>query len=176
MQRHSTRAILTLVIVIACVIHLAAQLSFEVATIRPSTSLSGGGSMGPKPGRFLAANVPAFAFITFGYNLKGYQVVGASGLSCGMNFGPGIITAGHITVATLADILAGDANVDGTVIDRTGVAGAFDVELKWAPSLEPSDLPSIFTAVQEQLGLRLQREKVPAEVLVIDRIQRPSEN
>jgi uncharacterized protein (TIGR03435 family) len=61
-------------------------------------------------------------------------------------------------------------------VDRTGISGTFDVELKWAPDLEPSDLPSIFTAVQEQLGLRLQREEMSSEVVVIDHIERPTEN
>ena len=77
-------------------------------------------------------------------------------------------------MSIVADVLAG---VTGRVVeDRTRISGTFDVELKWAPGLEPSDLPSIFTAVQEQLGLRLQREEMPGDVLVIDHIERPTEN
>ena len=79
------------------------------------------------------------------------------------------------------------------VIDRTGLAGKYDFELKWgssqdsaaqirstrtpelAPPADP-DGPSIFTALQEQLGLRLESGKGPVEVLVIDRAERPSKN
>lgn len=80
------------------------------------------------------------------------------------------------------------------VIDKTRLAGKYDFELKWASSPASSaplgatpqtgelappadpDGPSIFIALQEQLGLRLQSEKGPAEVLVIDRAERPSKN
>jgi uncharacterized protein (TIGR03435 family) len=70
------------------------------------------------------------------------------------------------------------------VLDRTGFAGRFDVNLKWAPdgvapgnpALASPDLPSIFTALEEQLGLKLESGKAPIDVLVIDRIERPSEN
>lgn len=79
------------------------------------------------------------------------------------------------------------------VIDRTGLAGKYDFELKWGSSQEsaaqvrstqtadlalPADAdgPSIFTALQEQLGLRLESGKGPVEVLVIDRAERPSKN
>ena len=72
------------------------------------------------------------------------------------------------------------------VIDRTGLTGTFDVRLKWtadapaslagtASSDDPGAL-SIFTALEEQLGLKLQSTKGPVEVLVIDRIGKPSEN
>jgi uncharacterized protein (TIGR03435 family) len=80
------------------------------------------------------------------------------------------------------------------VIDKTGLTGKYDFELKWASSQAaapqlaatpqtaelavPADSegPSIFTALQEQLGLRLESGKGPVEVLVIDRAERPSKN
>jgi uncharacterized protein (TIGR03435 family) len=77
------------------------------------------------------------------------------------------------------------------VIDKTNLTGTFDFALKWfgapnpaavftaGPEIPPpaeSDGPSIFAAVQEQLGLKLDSAKGPAEVLIIDRVERPSEN
>jgi uncharacterized protein (TIGR03435 family) len=72
------------------------------------------------------------------------------------------------------------------VVDRTGITGTFDFHLEFAldentPNvrLEPSDEPpgpSIFTALQEQLGLKLASARGPAEFLVIDHVERPSEN
>ena len=77
--------------------------------------------------------------------------------------------------------------LDRPVIDETGLAGRFDVHLEFArdnaattldnPGAAPdSAAPSIFTAVQEQLGLKLSPGKVPVEVLVIDHVEKPSEN
>jgi uncharacterized protein (TIGR03435 family) len=77
-----------------------------------------------------------------------------------------------------------------TVIDKTGLIGLFDFELRWTPGSEqtlnatPGALlpqgdvsgPSLFTALQEQLGVRLQAATAPLEVIVIDGVQRPSEN
>jgi uncharacterized protein (TIGR03435 family) len=74
-----------------------------------------------------------------------------------------------------------------TVVDRTGLKGTYDIALQWKPYegqafLEPTEppandsQPSIFTAVQEQLGLRLESQRGPVEVLVIDRAEKPSEN
>jgi uncharacterized protein (TIGR03435 family) len=78
------------------------------------------------------------------------------------------------------------SNLGRNVIDRTGLTGTFDVHLKWAidPLTSPAapgaaqDLagPSLPTALQEQLGLRLESTRGPVEVLVIDHIERPSEN
>jgi uncharacterized protein (TIGR03435 family) len=65
--------------------------------------------------------------------------------------------------------------VGGPVADKTQLTGPFDAELEWSPELAPSpDLPSIFTAVQEQLGLKLERTRVPLEVLVVDHAERPT--
>ena len=71
-----------------------------------------------------------------------------------------------------------------TILDRTGLNGIYDFTLTWAPeqldaSTTPDSTPSgpsLFTAVQEQLGLRLVPTKVPVEVIVIDHIERPSLN
>ena len=72
------------------------------------------------------------------------------------------------------------------VIDKTGLSGKFGFELSWVADLilatgtpDPgADIsgPSIFTALQEQLGLRLDSQKGPIEVLVIDRAEKPAEN
>jgi uncharacterized protein (TIGR03435 family) len=71
-----------------------------------------------------------------------------------------------------------------TVIDKTGFSGNFDVTIRWRDESAPANtappstdaLPSIFTAFEEQLGLKLESSKGPVEVLVIDSVQKPSEN
>jgi uncharacterized protein (TIGR03435 family) len=64
------------------------------------------------------------------------------------------------------------------VIDKTGITGTFDVHLEWAPDDAAADgtLPSLFTALQEELGLKLDSARGPVEVLVIDHIDRPTAN
>jgi uncharacterized protein (TIGR03435 family) len=67
-----------------------------------------------------------------------------------------------------------------TVLDRTGLTGGFDLDLRYeSPSAAadtPSDAPSIFTAVREQLGLRLEQRREPREVVVIDYVEPPTSN
>lgn len=65
-----------------------------------------------------------------------------------------------------------------SVVDKTGIEGTYDIDLKFAPEdSADSSLPSIFTAIQEQLGLKLESRKVPMKMLVIDRCRRvPTEN
>lgn len=62
------------------------------------------------------------------------------------------------------------------VVDKTGLHGLYKIDLKWAPDGSDAAGPSVFTALQEQLGLRLNASKGPVEVLAIDRAERPSEN
>jgi uncharacterized protein (TIGR03435 family) len=81
------------------------------------------------------------------------------------------------------------------VTDKTGIEGKFDVEMHWTPepgqgggpfgggppppdAVASSDTsgPSLFTAVQEQLGLKLESQKGPVEMLVIDSVSKPTEN
>jgi uncharacterized protein (TIGR03435 family) len=85
-------------------------------------------------------------------------------------------------VQTLSNLLG------RTVVDKTGLKGFYDVKMTWtpdpalqgppggdAPPVDPSG-PSIFTAIQEQLGLKLDSTKGPVDVIVIDTVQKPSEN
>jgi uncharacterized protein (TIGR03435 family) len=70
-------------------------------------------------------------------------------------------------------------SVDLPVVNRTGLEGIFNFQLRWEPDSQrsrPDAGPSLFTAIQEQLGLRLRAEKAPVEVLVIDRAEHPTEN
>ena len=68
--------------------------------------------------------------------------------------------------------------VNRSVVDRTGLDGPFDAELRWSADVNTtpanSDAPSIFTALQEQLGLKLESTRAPVEVLVIDSVERPT--
>jgi uncharacterized protein (TIGR03435 family) len=70
--------------------------------------------------------------------------------------------------------------VDRQVIDQTNLKGLFDVEAQFSPAASPTDPdpagPSIFTAIQQDLGLKLENSKEPVEVLVIDSVSRPTEN
>jgi uncharacterized protein (TIGR03435 family) len=78
-----------------------------------------------------------------------------------------------ITMDTLARNLSNAAG--RTVVDRTGLSGIYDVELAFTPEPSPETPgPSLFTAVQEQLGLRLEAERAPIRVLVIDAVERPT--
>jgi bla regulator protein blaR1 len=69
-----------------------------------------------------------------------------------------------------------------TVLNQTALPGTYDFTLTWSdqlaasPTPDTTDAPSLFTAVQEQLGLKLTPTKVPVEVIVIDHIERPSPN
>jgi len=95
-----------------------------------------------------------------------------------------------ISLEALASTLS-RTELNRTVLDKTGLKGRFDVDLTWAvdpsipglydnlggapvPNADPQ--PAIFTAVQEQLGLRLEAGRGPVEVLVIDRVEEPSQN
>ena len=113
---------------------------------------------------------------------------GPSGLSAGSSrtnqIAAGAVMSGSgITMEGLASMLASAAG--RPVIDKTSLMGRYDFALKFAataPTTGPNNTateplgPSIFTAVQEQLGLRLESAKGPVEVLVIDSVQPPTEN
>jgi uncharacterized protein (TIGR03435 family) len=101
----------------------------------------------------------------------------SSVLNCGTrtNMAPtgGKTTGSGIRMETFARNLAGFTG--RYVVDRTGLPGSYDFEIEFTPDQSPDTTgPSIFTAVQEQLGLKLDSVRVPTEVLVIDSIERPT--
>jgi uncharacterized protein (TIGR03435 family) len=79
------------------------------------------------------------------------------------------------------DMLADDIGVDRPVVDRTGLSGQYDIRLEATPEFRiannsaPGDI-SIFDALQDQLGLKLQLQKAPVEVFVVDHAEKPSAN
>jgi uncharacterized protein (TIGR03435 family) len=93
---------------------------------------------------------------------------------------------------TFSQSLAGQLSLTlgRPVIDKTGLTGMFEVHLRWTadlatqgspvdsnpPSVTDSTGPSIFTALQEQLGLKLESGKGPVDILVIDHVEEPSPN
>jgi uncharacterized protein (TIGR03435 family) len=85
------------------------------------------------------------------------------------------VNATKTTMKRLAEVLS--QQTDRFVIDNTSLSGEYDFTLEWAsdPTADSQD-PVIFTAIQEQLGLKLEPAKGPVEVIVIDGVERPSEN
>jgi uncharacterized protein (TIGR03435 family) len=91
------------------------------------------------------------------------------------------ITARKTGLDSVARILA--RRTELPVVNQTGLDGIYNIKLYWTPdnarrgdSGAAGDGVSLFTAIQEQLGLRLRSRKAPVEVLVIDRLERPREN
>jgi len=99
--------------------------------------------------------------------------------------GNGHLEGRSISMAGLAWRLG--RKLDRPVIDRTGLQGEFNYKLEWTPEEELAkkaaqpgaalpDRPSIFVAIQQQLGLKLEPQKAPVEILVIDHAEKPTEN
>jgi uncharacterized protein (TIGR03435 family) len=90
--------------------------------------------------------------------------------------GRGTLKGTNISMAYLADFLSRE--LDQPVQDQTGLPGVTDVSLEWSPDGQAGDRPSsILTAIQEQLGLKLEPRKITVDVLVIDHVERvPTEN
>ncbi len=84
----------------------------------------------------------------------------------------------NTSMADLALIL--QFHVDRPVVDQTGLKGRYDLKLQWtvdeAQTTAPDAPPGLFTAIQDQAGLKLERVKAPADVLVIDAVERPGAN
>jgi len=105
---------------------------------------------------------------------------------CGVMMRPGGIAAGGMPISDLIRPLS--MFTRRVVVDRTNLKDNYDIDLTWTPDQIPSgpmppglpaidpNGPSIFTALQEQLGLKLESETGPVDVLVIDHVERPSEN
>jgi uncharacterized protein (TIGR03435 family) len=105
--------------------------------------------------------------------------------SCGLRVERGFIMT---TATTMADLARNLAPMAGrSVIDKTSLTGTYDLDLRWTPDGPAGDAPggvalpgddavSLFTAMKEQLGLKLEAQRAPIEVLVIDSAERPIED
>jgi uncharacterized protein (TIGR03435 family) len=104
--------------------------------------------------------------------------------------GPGAIGVVNSTMVEFAEFLQARI-LDRPVVDQTGITGKFDFTLQWRPDVAPAGppggpppqlppeveaRPDLFTAIQEQLGLKLESTRAPVEAYVIDKVQKPSEN
>jgi uncharacterized protein (TIGR03435 family) len=92
--------------------------------------------------------------------------------------GPAIVVHAE-PVSMLAMCLSKLPEIDRIVIDKTSLTGDYDVDLKWTRDDEPAQsdaAPAIFTAIEEQLGLKLEPARGPVDVIVVDHIDRPTEN
>ena len=136
--------------------------------------------------------LPVFALVITN---KGSRLTESTHQEPMMTAGSGEIAGLAKSVGALADILSRLPELEGReVVDETGLKGTYDFTLHWTPDqsqattfkrpspaaestpLPESSGPSLFTAIQEQLGLKLESSKGPVELLVIDHIERPTEN
>ena len=103
--------------------------------------------------------------------------------------GKGVMTMGNATMTDMASLMQ-RVMLDRPVVDQSGLTGRYNIALKWAPDetqftqmnlrLAPppgaDPLPDLVTAFREQLGMKLESTKAPVDVIVIDKVSRPSEN
>ena len=90
-----------------------------------------------------------------------------------------VMTVTKGNMAQLANQISKRNGVDRPVIDETGLSGGYDYKLEWGDygaANADADVVSIFTAIQDQLGLKLEPAKAPIEVLIVDFATKPSEN
>jgi uncharacterized protein (TIGR03435 family) len=127
-------------------------------------------------------------------NVDGPAPPGAGPNHGAIRIGVGNLVGNAVTLSWFASMLS--PRLDRLIIDKTNLSGRFDIRLQWAPSagenlfevpteiidmngvtLRPDPAgPSIFSAIQEELGLKLESTKAPVELLVIDHVEQPSAN
>jgi uncharacterized protein (TIGR03435 family) len=103
----------------------------------------------------------------------------------------GALSGRNATMSEFSSMILQNAVLDRPVLDQTGITGRWDFTLNWTPDDSqfasfgvkippPTDAanapPNLYTAIQEQLGLKLEATKAPADVLVVDHVEKPSEN
>lgn len=122
--------------------------------------------------------LPVYALVVAKGGFKLQQAQGPENLY-GMATNRGLI---HISRGPIgARFIVGlSGELGRIVVDRTGLTGYYDITLKWtpdgSPTSDPNAPPDLFTALEEQLGLKLVSTKAPVDVLVIDHVERPTEN
>lgn len=136
--------------------------------------------------------LPVYDLVLTTKGPKFSQSSGSAGSNRGMNSRSGELTAAATSMSDFAEWLS--SIVGRKVVDKTGLEGNYDFTLHWtrqslvatsgaatdggkgAAAIDDSSGPSIFTALQEQLGLKLESQKGPVEILIIDSAEKPSEN
>ena len=106
-----------------------------------------------------------------------------------MRMAPGNLSGQGMTMEMLVRMMSNQ--LGRPITDKTGLTGAYDIDLQWTPDRMPTGVnlppgvqlppvdpngPDLFTALQEQLGLRLEATTQPGQALIIERIEKPSEN
>lgn len=142
---------------------------------------------------FEKRELPVYALVVAKGGLKCMKSTDTSHLTTATRFEPppppppppGGVAPGEVRVNTeggwplslLVALLNEQPELGGRmVVDKTGLEGPYDCKASWASEGTDFPGPSLFTAIQEQMGLKLELTKGPAEVLVVDHIDRPSEN
>jgi uncharacterized protein (TIGR03435 family) len=131
-------------------------------------------------------SVYSLAVAKNGPKLKEHPGLGAAGISASWGPGNTYIAGTKATMARLAEYLSGQ--LGRPVIDNTGLAGEYDFRVEWTPDDNTAPFgppsagaldaagPSVFAALQEQLGLKLESAKGTIEIVVIDGVEKPSAN
>lgn len=116
---------------------------------------------------------PAYALVLVKSGLKIKPVEGAEGSnSHGSN---GELTATGMTMPGLADYLS--RRFGAPVADLTETTGAFEFKLQWSTEGDKDDMQSaLFSALQSQIGVKVESRKLPMDVIVVDKAEKPSEN
>jgi uncharacterized protein (TIGR03435 family) len=112
--------------------------------------------------------IPAYVL---GVTKSGPKLQKSAGGESSTLWGRGRVTARAATMNHFAEVLS--RMLDFPVVNQTGIDGVFDLKIEWTNA---DTGPSIFTAIQEQLGLRLTSRKTPVDVVVIDHVEKPTEN
>jgi uncharacterized protein (TIGR03435 family) len=126
--------------------------------------------------------MPVYALVPAKGGLKLGEIGPPSNDWVRIQIGRGTLEAKQMPTAQLLSILGGIVHRE--VLDESGIKGVFDIKLDWSPDDITANAvtgvaaakPSIFTAMQEQLGLKLESRKAPMQVVIIDRAERPSGN
>ena len=168
-----------------CAIRLQAQAregqspAFEVASIKENVSASDNASVRAQPGgRVTVSNNSLRNIIRNAYNVQ---------TTCGTRTTRGNMMTTGVAMSDFARNLG--PFTGRPVVDKSGLTGVYDLDLTWTPDQGPpgpegtaaaapssGDGVSLYTAVQEQLGLKLEAQRGPVDVLVIDSAQRPVED
>ena len=150
---------------------------YELVLARPDKTL------GPEMHRSDTDCAALIARSARGERVPELQAPAAAGkMVCGFTVDAGRINGGAERISRIAQTLSGP--LQRVVIDRTGLTGVYDFTLTYAPDTggagdkpaADANLPSIFTALQEQLGLRLDSTRAPVDTLIVESVSRPTDD